>query len=78
MNAMDKKIDKYITMCSKIGDLLLARDISVHEAESFKLQWQLGYKEYDPDDTELFYKDNMLFLIPKEEKLTKPIKLIIA
>ena len=71
-------IDKYITMCSKIGDMVLSKDIDVYEAETLKSKWQLYYKEYDPDFTELFYKNGMLFLIPKEEKMTKPIKIIIA
>ena len=71
-------IDKYITMCSKIGDMVLSGDINVYEAESIKFKWQFYYKEYDPDFTELFYKNGILFLIPKEERLTKPIKLIIA
>ena len=69
-------IDKYVIMCSKIGDMVLSREIDVYEAETLESKWQLYYKEYDPDSTELFYKDGMLFLIPQESG--KPIKVIIA
>ena len=36
------------------------------------------YNEYGPDEVELLVTEDMLFLIPKEEKMTKPIKVIIA
>ena len=43
-------------------------------------QWCFSeeYVNYSGEETELFAVGNMLFLIPKEEKLTKPIKVIIA
>ena len=43
-------------------------------------QWCFSeeYVDYTEEETELFAVGNMLFLIPKEEKLTKPIKVIIA
>ena len=47
---------------------------------SWLYQWENDkeYRDYISKNTEIFAKDNMLFLIPKEEKLTKPIKVIIA
>ena len=43
-------------------------------------QWCFSeeYADYNGEETELFTVGNMLFLIPKEEKMTKPIKVIIA
>ena len=48
--------------------------------QSWWEQWCFSeeYADYNGEEIELFIKDNMLFLIPKEEKLTKPIKVIIA
>ena len=47
---------------------------------SWLYQWENNkeYREYTSENTEIFAKGNMLFIIPKEEKLTKPIKVIIA
>ena len=47
---------------------------------SWLYQWENNkeYGEYTSENTEIFAKGSMLFLIPKEEKLTKPIKVIIA
>ena len=47
---------------------------------SWLYQWENNkeYREYTSENTEIFAKDTMLFLIPKEEKMTRPIKLIIA
>ena len=48
--------------------------------QSWWEQWCFSeeYADYNGEEIELFIKDNVLFLIPKEEKLTKPIKVIIA
>jgi hypothetical protein len=48
--------------------------------QSWWEQWCFSreYVDYNGEDTELFAVGNMLFLIPKEEKMTKPIKVIIA
>lgn len=48
--------------------------------QSWWEQWCFSeeYVDYNGEETELFAVGNMLFLIPKEEKLTKPIKVIIA
>lgn len=48
--------------------------------QSWWEQWCFSeeYVDYTGEETELFAVGNMLFLIPKEEKLTKPIKVIIA
>lgn len=45
---------------------------------SWLKQWctEPDYSIYNAEDVELFARENMLFLIPKEDK--KPIKLIIA
>lgn len=46
---------------------------------SWLTQWEsYEYRDYTCENTILYSIDNMLFLIPKEEKLTRPIKLIIA
>ena len=46
---------------------------------SWLTQWEsYEYRNYTCENTILHSVGNMLFLIPKEEKLTKPIKLIIA
>ena len=43
-------------------------------------QWNENpeYNAYKSNEVELLEKGNILFLIPKEEKMTKPIKIIIA
>ena len=48
--------------------------------QSWWEQWCFSkeYADYNGEETELFAVDNMLFLIPKGEKITKPIKVIIA
>ena len=48
--------------------------------QSWWKQWLFSeeYVDYNGEETELFAIDNMLFLIPKEGKMTKPIKVIIA
>jgi hypothetical protein len=48
--------------------------------QSWWEQWCFSeeYADYNAEETELFAVGNMLFLIPKEEKLTKPIRIIIA
>ena len=46
---------------------------------SWLTQWEsYEYRNYTCENTVLHSIGNMLFLIPKEEKLTKPIKVIIA
>ena len=46
---------------------------------SWLTQWEsYEYRDYTSENTILHSVDNILFLIPKEEKLTRPIKLIIA
>ena len=46
---------------------------------SWLTQWEsYEYRSYTCENTILHSVGNMLFLIPKEEKLTKPIKVIIA
>ena len=46
--------------------------------QSWWEQWCFSeeYTDYNGEETELFVKDNMLFLIPKGDR--KPIKVIIA
>ena len=45
---------------------------------SWLYQWENNkeYRDYTSENTEIFAKDNMLFLIPKGDR--KPIKIIIA
>lgn len=46
---------------------------------SWLTQWEsYEYRDYTCENTILYSIDNMLFLIPKEEKLTRPIRVIIA
>ena len=60
-------------------DLMNVTD-NIDYLQSWWEQWCFSeeYVDYNGEDTELFAVGNMLFLIPKEEKLTKPIKVIIA
>ena len=60
-------------------DLTNATD-NIDYLQSWWEQWCFSeeYADYNGEDTELLAVGNMLFLIPKEEKLTKPIKVIIA
>ena len=54
--------------------------VSIENIKSMIFQWRYNseYIPYFPEDTELLIKEDRMFLIPKEEKPTKPIKLIIA
>jgi hypothetical protein len=46
---------------------------------SWLIQWEsYEYRDYTSENTILHSVDNVLFLIPKEEKLTRPIRLIMA
>lgn len=47
---------------------------------SWCAQWDENpeYDSYTANGVELFARGKMLFLVPKEEKLTKPIRVIIA
>ena len=58
-------------------DLMNVTD-NIDYLQSWWKQWCFSeeYADYNGEETELFAKDNMLFLIPKEDR--KPIKLIIA
>ena len=60
-------------------DLMKEMD-NTNYIQSWWEQWCFSeeYADYGGEETELFAVGNMLFLIPKEEKLTKPIKVIIA
>ena len=59
---------------------LMSETDNLDYLQSWWEQWCFSeeYADYNGEEIELFIKDNMLFLIPKEEKLTKPIKVIIA
>lgn len=54
--------------------------VSMENIKSMIYQWRYisEYVPYFPEETELLIKEDRMFLIPKEEKLTKPIKVIIA
>ena len=54
--------------------------VSEENIKSMISQWRYNseYIPYFPEDTMLLIKEDRMFLIPKEEKLTKPIKVIIA
>jgi hypothetical protein len=46
---------------------------------SWLTQWEsYEFRDYTSKNTILYSIGNMLFLIPKEEKLTRPIRVIIA
>jgi hypothetical protein len=46
---------------------------------SWLTQWEsYEYRDYTCENTILHSVGNMLFLIPKEERMTKPIKVIMA
>jgi hypothetical protein len=54
--------------------------VPIENIKSMIFQWRYNseYIPYFPEDTELLIEEDRMFLIPKEEKLTKPIKLIMA
>lgn len=64
-------------MEAKNMDLTSVTD-NIDYLQSWWEQWCFSeeYADYNGEETDLFVVDNMLFLIPKEDK--KPIKLIIA
>jgi hypothetical protein len=66
-------------MEAKNMDLTSVTD-NIDYLQSWLEQWCFSeeYADYSGEETELFAVGNMLFLIPKEEKLTKPIRIIIA
>ena len=64
-------------MEAKNMDLTNVTD-NIDYLQSWWEQWCFSeeYTDYNGEETELFVKDNMLFLIPKGDR--KPIKVIIA
>ena len=64
-------------MEAKNMDLTNVTD-NIDYLQSWWEQWCFSeeYADYNGEETELFVKDNMLFLIPKGDR--KPIKVIIA
>jgi hypothetical protein len=54
--------------------------VPIENIKSMISQWRYNseYIPYFPEETELLIKEDRMFLIPKEKRITKPIKLIIA
>ena len=54
--------------------------VPIENIKSMIYQWRYNseYIPYFPEDTKLLIKEDRMFLIPKGEKLTKPIRVIIA
>ena len=78
MKGMDKRIlaiNKFAQAIEESG-----AKVTIRNGQSMLEQWNYNpkYNEYGPDEVKLLVTEDMLFLIPKEEKMTKPIKLIIA
>lgn len=79
MSAMDKDVESL----ERVFKIARAGRHYAEDAEIVKAwlaQWNENpeYDIYKSNEVELLEKGNMLFLIPKEEKLTKPIRIIIA
>ena len=79
MNVTDKDIESLerIFKIARAGRHY-AEDVEI--VNDWLAQWNENpeYDIYKSNEVELLEKGNMLFLIPKEEKLTKPIRIIIA
>jgi hypothetical protein len=75
-------MDKRILAVNKFAQAIEESGVKVtiRNGQSMLEQWNYNpeYNKYVPDEVELLVTEDMLFLIPKEEKMTKPIKLIIA
>lgn len=54
--------------------------VPIENIKSMIYQWRYNseYIPYFPEDTKLLIEEDRMFLIPKEDKLTKPIRVIIA
>ena len=79
MNVMDK-VNESFERISKVASLGYGNQEKVTLLASWCAQWDEDpeYDTYVADEVNLFVDGKMLFLIPKEEKLTKPIRVIIA
>lgn len=79
MSVTDKDIEslKRVFKIARAGRHY-AEDVEIVNA--WLVQWNENpeYDIYKSNEVELLEKDNMLFLIPKEAKMTKPIRIIIA
>ena len=79
MSATDKDVESLerVFKIAKAGRHY-AEDVEIVNA--WLAQWNENpeYNIYKSNEVELLERSSMLFLIPKEEKMTKPIKVIIA
>jgi hypothetical protein len=75
-------MDKRILAVNKFAQAIeeSGAKVTIRNGQSMLEQWNYNpeYNKYVPDEVELLVTEDMLFLIPKEEKMTKPIKVIIA
>ena len=79
MNGMDK-VNESLERIFRVISLGYGYQEQVALLTSWCVQWDENpeYDSYITSEVELFAKENMLFLIPKDDKMTKPIKVIIA
>ena len=77
-----RRMDKRILAVNKFAQAIeeSGAKVTIRNGQSMLEQWNYNpeYNKYVPDEVELLVTEGMLFLIPKEEKMTKPIKVIIA
>jgi hypothetical protein len=77
-----RRMDKRILAVNKFAQAIeeSGAKVTIRNGQSMLEQWNYNpeYNKYVPDEVELLVTEDMLFLIPKEEKMTKPIKVIIA
>ena len=77
-----RRMDKRILAVNKFAQAIeeSGAQVTIRNGQSILEQWNYNpeYNEYGPDEVELLVTKDMLFLIPQEEKMTKPIKVIIA
>jgi hypothetical protein len=54
--------------------------VPIENIKSMIFQWRYKseYISYFPEEIELLIKEDRMFLIPKEGRMTKPIKVIMA
>lgn len=77
-----RRMDKRILAVNKFAQAIdeSGAKVTIRNGQSMLEQWNYNpeYYEYGPDRVELLVTEDMLFLIPKEGRMTKPIKVIIA
>ena len=77
-----RRMDKRILTVNKFAQAIeeSGAKVTIRNGQSMLEQWNYNpeYNEYGPDEVELLVTEDMLFLIPKEERMTKIVKIYLA